>query len=209
MVIAKQPSIAIGASAFLHGAILVAALVFAYYQPERVVPRGAPLVEIAFAENRSAAVSASAPAAPPKAALKLAPSPNGLAKKAKEENTAPQEAVRSTAESAPARSGPVGEANGQEVPEIQRYLFELRAILEKRKTYPTLSRRLREAGEVLISFKVLRDGTITSIALAGASAHDRLNEAAMQLVSGLGKFRALPENREELSVKIPVRYALE
>jgi len=56
--------------------------------------------------------------------------------------------------------------------------------------YPDLSRRLNEAGNVLVSYDVGADGAITNVHVAKSSGSDRLDNAAVSCVSS--KWRNTP-----------------
>ncbi len=205
------PSRAVLASAGLH-ALIVTAVGLAGAFHDQLIPKGMPVpvgaVEVALME-----LPASAPAEATPAPVTL-PSPDGLTltKKKKEVAApAPESMPQSPASgAAKAATGPAGRSDGVEVAEIDRYLYELRLTLEGRKTYPTLSRRLREAGEVLVEFTVLKDGSIQAVNVVRPSPFARLDEAAQTLVAGLGHFKPLPDSvqRADLTVKLPIRYAL-
>lgn len=108
-------------------------------------------------------------------------------------------------------SGPLGEANGNRTASVkERYLYELRVLIEGRKVYPVTSRRLRESGRVLVEFIVQKDGTITSVGIKQGAAFERLNEAAKSLIAGIGKYKPLPAEFTDISARleIPIEYSL-
>jgi periplasmic protein TonB len=205
-------------SGALHGALVLAFVWYAMVAGP-VVPLGTS-VEVSMVELPAASqtVAASTPAVKALPTPAEAPSPEAMALPKKEKKRV-QVAEAAPAPDGPAAAGPVakaaggpvGEATGREVAEMDRYLYELRVTLETRKTYPTLSRRLREAGEVLVEFKVKKDGSFDGVNILKQSEFARLNDAAVQLVASLGRFRPIPDGagRAELSVKLPIRYALE
>ena len=108
-------------------------------------------------------------------------------------------------------AGPLGVANGRDADALERYLYELRVLIEGRKTYPFASRQMREAGRVTLRFEILKDGTIRGVQVAEGSPYARLNEAARQLVASLGSFRPLPAGHaeESLPVDLPILYRLD
>jgi protein TonB len=109
-------------------------------------------------------------------------------------------------------SGPLGEANGNRLASIkERYLYELRVLIEGRKVYPVTSKRLRESGRVLVEFTVQNDGTITAVEIKQGTAFERLNEAAKSLIAGIGKYKPLPSEFAQTSAKleIPIEYSLQ
>ncbi|WP_413582453.1 TonB family protein [Bdellovibrio sp. HCB288] len=109
-------------------------------------------------------------------------------------------------------SGPLGEATGNRNASIkERYLYELRVLIEGRKIYPVTSKRLRETGRVLVEFIVEKDGTITAVEVKQGTAFNRLNEAAKSLIAGIGKYKPLPAEFATSSTKleIPIEYSLQ
>lgn len=109
-------------------------------------------------------------------------------------------------------SGPLGEANGNRSATIkERYLYELRVLIEGRKVYPVTSKRLRETGRVLVEFTVQQDGSITAVGIKQGAAFERLNEAAKTLIAGIGKYKPLPQEFAQTSARleIPIEYSLQ
>lgn len=109
-----------------------------------------------------------------------------------------------------AASGDLGRPEGVAAGAKERYLYELRVLIQGRLVYPAASRRLRESGKVLVQFTILRDGTIENVQVKGGSAFPRLDQAAVELVAGLGKYRPLPDGvtSDRLLVELPVDYIL-
>lgn len=109
-----------------------------------------------------------------------------------------------------ASQGPLGQADGKANSEKDRYLYELRVLIEQKKIYPQISKRLRETGRVVVRFQVLKDGRIEAVDVKSASSYARLNEAALGLVRSIEKFRPLPQtvSNDQLSLEIPIEYVL-
>lgn len=106
--------------------------------------------------------------------------------------------------------GPLGRPDGFKADAKERYLYELKVLIESRKVYPAMAKRLRETGRVIVAFEILKDGHIQRVHLARPSHFSHLNEAALRLISGIEKYRPLPSSisEEKLSLKIPVEYVL-
>jgi len=100
--------------------------------------------------------------------------------------------------------GPLGESKGAIANAKERYLYELHVLIEERKVYPVMSRRLREAGRVLIQFTVEKDGTIKDVAVKEGTSYSRLNEAARDLIAGVKKYRPLPAELPEGDAKLEI-----
>ncbi len=107
-------------------------------------------------------------------------------------------------------SGELGHSKGFQATVKERYLFELHVLIEGRKVYPPMSRRLRETGKVTVEFTVNRDGSIVDVVLKNPSHFDRLNSAATELISGIKRYKPLPEGFEgtKTRLEIPIEYSL-
>ncbi|XOB62711.1 energy transducer TonB [Campylobacterota bacterium DY0563] len=88
------------------------------------------------------------------------------------------------------------------------YLSKLRALIEKNKSYPKRAKRLKQEGKVLISFEILKDGTIKKINLKDPSRFKRLNNAALDLLKKINRFQPIPKELEKSSwiIDIPISY---
>ncbi len=109
-----------------------------------------------------------------------------------------------------ATEGVMGDPNGIVASTRQRYLYELKVFFDQRKRYPTQARELGQTGEVLVGFEIQSDGRIDHIAITAASAHERLNQAALTLVRTAGLFKPLPPELGAVPWKlsVPIRYEL-
>ena len=108
-------------------------------------------------------------------------------------------------------NGPLGDPNGIEVSERERYLYELRRFIDSRKTYPAISRQLGETGRVTLRVRIARDGSFSESKTLFSSAPKRLEASAHQLISSVAKFKTFPNALAErfLVVDIPIDYVLE
>ncbi len=106
----------------------------------------------------------------------------------------------------------IGQENGAANTEKDRYLYELRLLIEQKKIYPQISKRLRETGTVVVRFQVLQDGRIEAVNLKSTSSFLRLNEAALGLVRSIEKFRPIPQamanDQASLEIVLPIEYVL-
>ncbi|MFM6927116.1 MAG: energy transducer TonB [Bdellovibrio sp.] len=100
--------------------------------------------------------------------------------------------------------GLLGETNGAVASAKERYLYELHVLIEERKVYPVMSRRLREAGRVLVQFSVEKDGTIKDVTVKEGSSYSRLNDAAHDLIAGVKKYKPLPAELTEGDAKLEI-----
>ncbi|MBW6520531.1 MAG: TonB family protein [Desulfoarculaceae bacterium] len=86
----------------------------------------------------------------------------------------------------------------------QQYLAELFAHLEAHKYYPAAARRRRLEGKVLVSFTILRDGSIRDLRLTGGQL--RLREAAQQSVE---RSLPLPLPRNEIPTPLSINFQMD
>jgi protein TonB len=103
-----------------------------------------------------------------------------------------------------------GVENGVQASIRERYLYELELFLNQRKNYPVRARHLELEGKVEIAFHLEANGMISDPHVASASPHPILNEAALALVQGVGKFKPLPPELgvSVLHVTVPILYEL-
>lgn len=98
--------------------------------------------------------------------------------------------------------------DGAQADARDRYLDDLRVLLEGRKTYPKVSRYMNESGLVRVRFVVRRDGRIEGIQIVQPSAFERLNRAAHDLVASLATYEPPPGNAASVQVELPIEYVL-
>lgn len=89
-----------------------------------------------------------------------------------------------------------------------RYLAELQARIEKEKVFPSNARVRKLEGEVLVSFVVEANGTVKDVKIESPCPHSKLNQAALQLIQGLGRVAPIPEALKvrSLAMRVPIRY---
>lgn len=164
------------------------------------------------AEDRAASAAVSTPADDPT----LMPLPTTAPKKAKAAPLTPVAAAPTPPATAfgfrdgTATTGPLGVPDGVAASDKERYLYELKVLLDARKVYPPLSRQMRETGSVLLEITLQKDGRIGAVAVKDPSHHARLNRAAESLVRELAVYKPLPSSlgANELSVEVPINYRL-
>lgn len=72
--------------------------------------------------------------------------------------------------------------------------------------YPDLSRRLTEAGDVLVGYDVAADGTLSNIKILKSSGFERLDHAALDCVTQ--RWRNAPARRDGVAVSSPDHQAI-
>lgn len=88
------------------------------------------------------------------------------------------------------------------------YATELISALNQLKEYPSSSKERRETGQVQLSFKLRKNGEITEIKILQSSPYQQLNEAALNTVQKLGKFKPVPDeiSKGDWNVILPIEF---
>jgi TonB family C-terminal domain len=109
-----------------------------------------------------------------------------------------------------ALAGREGFIHGQEVSEEDRYIFELKKLLERKKLYPQMARRLGQTGKVTVRFVINKDGTLSTNEVIAPSQYDVLNRAAADLVKSIDGIKPFPEEIKKVSweITVPIEYTL-
>lgn len=89
------------------------------------------------------------------------------------------------------------------------YAQELKLYIEKNKFYPRSARRLKQAGLVLLHLQIDSEGHFHHIHILEPCNHETLNQAALDLIKKLGRFKPLPKEFANLTdFTIPIAYQL-
>lgn len=109
-----------------------------------------------------------------------------------------------------ALTGREGVANGSEVSPEERYLYELRKLLERRKKYPVMARRMGHTGKVMMRFTLNADGSLSASEMVEKTPYDSLNNAALELVKGIDGIKPFPKEitRNAWVITVPIEYSL-
>ena len=91
---------------------------------------------------------------------------------------------------------------------LTKYKTELREEINKNKTYPTISRKLKEQGKVIVSFRVMKNGLFENIKLSGSSNIKRLDEAALNALYETKRFKPFENeiNKEFVDFELPLEF---
>jgi protein TonB len=100
---------------------------------------------------------------------------------------------------------------GRELDASERYVMELRRILNQKKTYPALAKKLRQRGRVIVRFILREDGHLLKADVVEASPFESLNSAASELIKNIDGLKPFPEelkDRKFWAFRLPVDYDL-
>ncbi|ASD65401.1 energy transducer TonB [Bdellovibrio bacteriovorus] len=106
--------------------------------------------------------------------------------------------------------GREGVVNGSEVSPEQRYLYEIKKLLERRKRYPMLAKKMGQTGKVTMRFTLAQDGSLLTSEIVEKTPYDSLNQAALDLVKGIHGLKPFPQEiqRGSWSITVPIEYVL-
>lgn len=123
---------------------------------------------------------------------------------AKEEKIIPQESLSESR----ASGSEFGTSSQGRTDILSTYTAELRAMIDKNKYYPPLSRRLGQAGTVVVAFTLLEDGNIIDVRVDKPSRYARLNDSAVDAVKKVERFKPIPKELGEvrMDIKVPVKF---
>ena len=100
--------------------------------------------------------------------------------------------------------------NNQEQEYIDSYASKLRNEINKNKAYPTISKKLKEEGRVILSFRVLKSGQFTNIKILVSSNKERLDKAALNALYDTKEYESFDKsiNKEFLDFELPLEFKL-
>lgn len=93
----------------------------------------------------------------------------------------------------------------------ENYMTKLRKEIDKNKKYPNTSRRLKEEGKVIVSFRVLKNGQFTNMRILKGSSKKRLNKAALNALLLTNKFEPFSKelkDKEFIDFTLAMRFSL-
>lgn len=108
-------------------------------------------------------------------------------------------------------SGVSGQVTSQqELTAEELYKIEIARALNSKKSYPSMARRLRQQGRVIVQFNVTREGKIIEARVVQSSPFKTLNQSAKDLVNGLKKLNPFPKEIKKATwlFQVPVDYQL-
>lgn len=90
------------------------------------------------------------------------------------------------------------------------YRLTLSRLIDASKDYPRRAQRRNIEGKAIVSFIVLRDGTVEQIRIIDSTGHQMLDKAVVQAIEAVSGKLPLPEElkRQQWQFKIPLSFSL-
>lgn len=90
------------------------------------------------------------------------------------------------------------------------YLAKIRMLIEKNKIYPKSAKRLNQMGKVHVCFVVSKDGQIKNVRIVKKSSFEKLDEAAIEILTKISNFEPIPEklNKNSWEITVPIVYQI-
>ncbi len=178
-------------------------------------PEPEPEPVVAPEEVRPPEVATPPPVKKPKPKPQLPPKPEKKPerrlKTARPAVPAPQEAqAKPDAATGPAAvADEQGSSSGRAQAEAA-YLAELQRAIKRQQRYPEAARHRGAVGTATLTFVLQADGRIDRVQVAKSTGDTELDEAAVQALNRLGRFKPIPLaiGRESWTLRIPIRFDL-
>ncbi len=92
----------------------------------------------------------------------------------------------------------------------EHYYSKVRNMIERKKRYPSIAKKLRQEGIVHVTFTISKNGAISDIRLVKKCPHERLNRAAVRVLKEIGSFPPIPEEvgKQSISLSVLIRYKI-
>lgn len=90
------------------------------------------------------------------------------------------------------------------------YLAELQRAIARHQRFPDEARKRGKTGVATLSFVVQGDGGIRQVRVAKSSGDASLDQAAVQAMQRLSRFKPIPAviGRQEWAMRVPIRFDL-
>ena len=90
------------------------------------------------------------------------------------------------------------------------YLAELQRAIKRQQRYPEAARDRGAAGTATLTFVIQADGRIDRVQVAKSAGDSELDQAAVQAINRLGRFKPIPSviGRGSWTLRIPIRFDL-
>ncbi len=115
--------------------------------------------------------------------------------------------------SAPAGTAVVAREEGSSRERAQAegaYLAELQRAIKRQQRYPEAARHRGTVGTATLTFVLQADGRIDRVRVARSAGDTELDQAAVEAINRLGRFKPIPSviGRDSWTIRIPIRFDL-
>jgi protein TonB len=147
-----------------------------------------------------------APAAPPREIAAAEPAPPKTARKPQISGASGRAGTKESANvgsrSETSSGGLPGSSNS--------YFALLQAWLEKHKEYPAQARRRRDQGTAVLTFTMVRDGTIETANVTRSSGSAQLDQEVLAMIGRASPSPPFPDDfdRQRITLSVPVQFQL-
>jgi protein TonB len=93
---------------------------------------------------------------------------------------------------------------------LSAYISHIRDTLEKNKIYPTIARKLKQQGTVVVQFTIGSQGIVKKYNIKKTSSFPILNTASLKSIKAIKAFSPFPKDmkKSDIVVQIPLSYKL-
>ena len=95
--------------------------------------------------------------------------------------------------------------------EVQKYLDDIRKLIELAKQYPRMARMRGLEGTSFVTFKITVEGSVEEVGIERSSSYQILDEAAIRTVRRAAPFPSFPSdlNAKQLQLSIPLIFEIQ
>ncbi len=182
--------------------------------PEPLAQAGTTKVTMSLASiNTNSKVKTNAESAKPKEEPKEEPKKEEAKEEAKEKNAPKQVTTKDVVkekdkqeESNKTSEGATSEAQAYNPGVSNEFLMKIQTAISSKNRYPKMAQIRGIEGEVLVSFTINADGSVTDIKVVKSNTTDILNHAALEAIKSAAYL--FPKPDETVHLKIPIAYSL-
>ncbi|KAA6508186.1 energy transducer TonB [Helicobacter pylori] len=182
--------------------------------PEPLAQAGTTKVTMSLASiNTNSKVKTNAESAKPKEEPKEEPKKEEAKEEAKEKSAPKQVTTKDIVkekdkqeESNKTSEGATSEAQAYNPGVSNEFLMKIQTAISSKNRYPKMAQIRGIEGEVLVSFTINADGSVTDIKVVKSNTTDILNHAALEAIKSAAHL--FPKPDETVHLKIPIAYSL-
>lgn len=125
---------------------------------------------------------------------------------AEAEVSKPEQPIQRIAQSAAPAPLPVVEQKDIQQQYLDDHLSTIRTILIKNRKYPSHAVRLKQEGDVKVSFRLRQNGEVEEIRIVGSSGYEILDDDAVALIQKSAAY--FPKPPKTVRITVPLNYSL-